>query len=166
MGLLDELKKLTRPYSGDEYDDFGDEYGEAPEETRVSPAENSRRASAAERRNPFSEPEASPISYKREKVVTLGGGTAQPQVVLVKPERFETAAEIADHLRGRRSVIMNLEDTAKDTARRLIDFLSGVAYALDGKIKKVASNTYIITPHNVDLMGDLIDGIENSGLYL
>ena len=165
MGLFDELKKLTRPYSGDEYDDFGDEYAEVPEETRASPAEGSRRASA-ERRNPFSEPEASPIAYKREKVVTLGGAPAQPQVVLVKPERFETAAEIADHLRGRRSVIMNLEDTAKDTARRLIDFLSGVAYALDGKIKKVASNTYIITPHNVDLMGDLIDGIENSGLYL
>lgn len=165
MGLFDELKKLTRPYSGDEYDDFGDEYIDAPEETRVSPTESPRRAQAAERRNPFSEPEVSSLPYKKEKVVNLGGA-AQPQVVLVKPERFETAAEIADHLRGRRSVIMNLEDTAKDTARRLIDFLSGVAYALDGKIKKVASNTYIITPHNVDLMGDLIDGIENSGLYL
>ena len=51
-------------------------------------------------------------------------------------------------------------------ARRLVDFLSGVAYAGDGKIKKVSTNTYIITPYSVDLMGDLIDELENNGLYL
>ena len=59
-----------------------------------------------------------------------------------------------------------LESTSKDIARRLIDFLSGVAYAGDGKIKKVSANTYIITPYSVDLMGDLIDELESSGLYL
>ena len=87
------------------------------------------------------------------------------QVVLVKPERFETAAEIADHLREKRTVVMNLEQTQKEIARRLIDFLSGVAYAGEGKIKKVAANTYIITPYSVDIMGDLIDELENSGVY-
>ena len=56
--------------------------------------------------------------------------------------------------------------TNKDVARRLIDFLSGVAYAGEGKIKKVAANTYIITPYSVDIMGDLIDELENNGLYL
>jgi cell division inhibitor SepF len=61
---------------------------------------------------------------------------------------------------------MNLETTNKDIARRLVDFLSGVAYALDGKIKKVAINTYIITPYNVDIMGDLIDELENNGVYI
>lgn len=173
MGLLDELKKLTRPYSGDEYDDFGDEYSEVPAETRVPAADtqSQKRYTApspapVERRNPFSDYDAHPVApAKRDKVVNLGGGP-QAQVVLVKPERFETAAEIADHLRERRSVVMNLEQTGKDTARRLIDFLSGVAYALDGKIKKVAANTYIITPYNVDVMGDLIDEIENSSLYM
>lgn len=166
MGLLDELKKLTRPYSGDEYDDFGDEFPEAPAETRIPTADNSRRyTSPPERRNPFSDYDTHPVApSRRDKVVNLGGAP-QAQVVLVKPERFETAAEIADHLRERRSVVMNLEQTGKDTARRLIDFLSGVAYALDGKIKKVAANTYIITPYNVDVMGDLIDEIENSGMY-
>ena len=89
--------------------------------------------------------------------------TAQLQVVLVKPERFENAAEVADHLRDKRTVVLNLEQTNKDVARRLIDFLSGVAYAQEGKIKKVAVNTYIITPYNVDLMGDLIDELENNG---
>ena len=85
--------------------------------------------------------------------------------MLVKPERFEAAAEIADHLRERRTVVLNLEQTNKDIARRLVDFLSGVAYAQDGKIKKVAVNTYLITPYNVDLLGDLIDELENNGLY-
>ena len=64
------------------------------------------------------------------------------------------------------TVVINLESTNKDIARRLIDFLSGVAYAGEGKIKKVAANTYIITPYHVDIMGDLIDELENNGLYL
>ena len=84
----------------------------------------------------------------------------------MKPEKFEDASAIADHLREKRTVVMNLESTNKDVARRLIDFLSGVAYAGDGKIKKVAANTYIITPYSVDIMGDLIDELENNGLYL
>ena len=92
--------------------------------------------------------------------------TTQLKVVLVKPERFENASEIADHLREKRTVVLNLEGTNKDVARRLVDFLSGVAYAGDGKIKKGSTNTYIITPYSVDLMGDLIDELENNGLYL
>ena len=62
-------------------------------------------------------------------------------------------------------MVLNLESTNKDTARRLLDFISGVAYAQDGKIKKVAVSTYIITPYNVDILGDLIDELENNGLY-
>lgn len=176
MGLLDELKKLTRPYSGDEYDDFSEELPEAPAETRIPVSETSKKyAAPTERRNnPFSQDfdsrSVTPVSTRRDKVVNLNN-SAPVQVVLVKPERFETAAEIADHLRDKRPVLMNLEQTQKDTARRLLDFLSGVAYALDGKIKKIASNTYIITPYNVDIMGDLMDELEtggssSSGLYL
>ena len=63
------------------------------------------------------------------------------------------------------TVVLNLEKTQKDVARRLLDFLSGVAYAQEGKIKKVALQTYIVTPYNVDIMGDLIDELENNGLY-
>ncbi len=168
MGLMNELKKLTKPYGSDEYDDFGDELAETPAETAVPQAEAPRRqyTAPAERRSPFSDDYSRPVApARRDKVVNLSPST-QVQVVLVKPERFETAAEIADHLRDRRPVLMNLEQTQKDTARRLIDFLSGVAYALDGKIRKVAANTYIITPYNIDVMGDLIDEMENSSLYL
>ena len=65
----------------------------------------------------------------------------------------------------RRNKVVNIHATNKDVARRLIDFLSGVAYAGEGKIKKVAANTYIITPYHVELEGDLIDELENNGLY-
>ena len=98
------------------------------------------------------------------RVVNINA-TTQLKVVLVKPERFENASEIADHLREKRTVVLNLESTNKDIARRLLDFLSGVAYANEGKIKKVAISTYIITPYNVDILGDLIDELENNGLY-
>ena len=98
------------------------------------------------------------------KVVNINT-TTQLAVVLVKPDRFENAAEIADHLKDKRTVVLNLEQTNKDVARRLVDFLSGVAYANEGKIKKVANSTYIITPYNVDIMGDLIDELESSGMY-
>ena len=103
-------------------------------------------------------------SRRGNKVVNINA-TTQLAVVLVKPERFENAAEIADHLKDKRTVVLNLEQTNKDVARRLVDFLSGVAYANEGKIKKVANSTYIITPYNVDIMGDLIDELESSGVY-
>ena len=85
--------------------------------------------------------------------------------MLVKPDRYENVSEVADHLRNKCAVVLNLESTNKDTARRLVDFLSGCAYALDGRIKKVATSTYIITPYNVDIVGDLMEEIENSGMY-
>ena len=105
-----------------------------------------------------------PVSRRDDRVVNIHT-TTQLQVVLVKPERYENATEIADHLKEKRTVVLNLESTNKDAARRILDFLSGVAYTNDGQIKRVANNTYIITPYNVDLKGDLIDELENNGLY-
>ena len=165
MGFLDELKKLTKPY--DEEDDFfEDENDLSDEPTLVAP--RTERAERSERRSSFTDDsadfEARPAK-KDNRVMSIHTTTAV-QVVLSKPERFEQAAEIADHLREKRTVVMNLETTNTEVARRLVDFLSGVAYANDGKIKKVAINTYIITPYNVDIMGDLIDELENNGVYI
>ncbi len=154
MGFMDELKRLARPYEDEEEDELEDfeepvsrsERGrEKMKDTAgtFSPADNERR---------------------NNKVVNIHT-TTQLQVVLVKPERFENASEIADHLREKRTVVLNLESTNKEIARRLLDFLSGVAYAKEGKIKKVAISTYIITPYNVDILGDLIDELENNGMY-
>lgn len=109
-------------------------------------------------------PDLGYIPTKKNKVVNIAA-TTQLQVVLVKPERFEDASYIADHLNDKRTVVLNLESASKEVSRRLIDFLSGVAYANEGQIKRVAASTYIITPRNVDFMGDLLDELENNGVY-
>ena len=147
MSILDELKKWTHPYE-DEDEEYEEDF---VEDTRKEPVFEDRR-------------NRDRTEDRRNKVVNIHA-TTQLKVVLVKPERFENASEIADHLKDKRTVVINLESTNKDIARRLIDFLSGVAYAGEGKIKKVAANTYIITPYHVDIEGDLIDELENNGLY-
>ena len=145
MSFLDELKKLTHPYEDEdeEFEDF--------EETPRKDSFEDRRASMK-------------ADDRRGKVVNIHA-TTQLKVVLVKPAGFENASEIAAHLKDKRTVVLNLESTNKDVARRLIDFLSGVTYGVEGKIKKVSANTYIITPYHVDFEGDLIDELENNGLY-
>ena len=84
---------------------------------------------------------------------------------VVKPDRLEAVTQIADHLLDRKTILLNLEDTNRETARRLIDFLNGVAYAINGNLKKVANCTYVITPSNVDVSGEQIkDSQENNDL--
>lgn len=103
-------------------------------------------------------------STRRSNKVVNIHATTQLKVVLVKPERFDDASSIADHLNQKRTVVLNLESANREVSRRLIDFLSGVAYANNGQIKRVANSTYIITPYNVDIMGDLLDELESSGV--
>ena len=156
MGFIDDLKRLARPYEDEEdMDGYEDDF----EDTGRSDFSERKSAPKKESASFNLEPER-----RSNKVVNIHT-TTQLQVVLVKPDRFENAAEIADHLREKRTVVLNLEQTNKDIALRLLDFLSGVAYANEGKIKKVALSTYIITPYNVDILGDLIDELENNGLY-
>lgn len=147
MKLLDDFKRMLHPLN-----DEDDEYDVDFDQQESPFVEERPRA------------ERPVIDSRRGKVVNIHA-TTQLKVVLVKPERFETASEIADHLKEKRTVVINLESTHKDIARRLVDFLSGVAYAGEGKIKKIAANTYIITPYSVDIQGDLIDELENNGLY-
>ena len=127
-------------------DDYEDDYSDL-----IAPTE----AKAADKE---------PTVKARNKVVNINA-TTQLQVVLVKPERFENATEIADHLNARRTVVLNLESTNKDTSRRLVDFLCGVAYANGGKIQRVANSTFIIAPYNVDMMGEILDELESSGMF-
>jgi len=168
MGLLDEFKRLAHPYEDEEEDDFDDEYDE-PRQPERRERTQERREYVPERRGSASSSYYDASSdldgdRRSNKVVNIRA-TTQLQVVLVKPDRFENASEIADHLLEKRTVVLNLESTNKDVARRLLDFLSGAAYAQEGKVKKVAISTYIITPYNVDILGDLIDELENNGLY-
>lgn len=152
MSIMDKLKNMMASPE-DEYDEDEVDYIEKepdyddivtkPETKAADPMQDYRRAN---------------------KVVNIHA-TAQLQVVLVKPERFDDASSIADHLNGKRTVVLNLESTNKEVARRLIDFLSGVAYANNGQIKRVSTNTFIITPYNVGIMGDLLDELESNGVY-
>ena len=176
MGFLDGIKKLTQPF--DDEDDFYDDdemEPPIPEETPSGNYEQPERKSSffsgsneniQQTERPYaSNPAPRPRRESRNnKVVDLGTGGQHMKVVLINPENFEAAAEIADQLRDRRPVLMNLENTPKDVSRRLIDFLSGVAYALEGKIKRVATNAYIITPYNVDLMGENAGEIDGNSL--
>ena len=160
MGFLDEFKRLAHPYEDEDDEEFEDDYEPSPR-----PVERRERERSVRSEPSYTSPAMDELEARRSnKVVNIRAAT-QLQVVLVKPERFENASEIADHLREKRTVVLNLESTNKEIARRLLDFLSGVAYAQEGKIKKVAISTYIITPYNVDILGDLIDELENNGLY-
>ena len=166
MGFLDEIKRMARPYEDEEDEEEFDDYEPVSRSERMDRTGGERLERRAAKSSQENTGTLYPVENERRsnKVVNIHT-TTQLQVVLVKPERFENASEIADHLREKRTVVLNLESTNKDIARRLLDFLSGVAYANEGKIKKVAISTYIITPYNVDILGDLIDELENNGLY-
>ena len=154
-GLVDKFKRMWDA-PDDEYE--YDEYGYA-DESEVEPEE-------IYEEKPKARTEAVDYTSRRSKVVNINA-TAKLQVAIFKPERFgEETRAIADQLINTHTVVLNLEDTNKDMSRRIIDFLSGVAYANNGKIKKVATSTFIIIPNNVDLTGDdLLDDLENSGVY-
>ena len=145
MGLVDKFKNFIGYPDDDYYDD----------EDNIGMVGNASEVDFAPMR----------ADEKRSNKVVNIHATTQLQVVLVKPERFEDASGIADHLNAKRTLVLNLESATKDVTRRLIDFLSGVAYANNGQIKRVANSTYIITPYNVGIQGDLIDELESSGVF-
>lgn len=150
MSIVNKFKNFIG-YPEDEYYDDSAENVEAP-------------AVAADE-EPVQPKAAATAETKRSNKVVNINATTQLQVVLVKPERFEDASGIADHLNAKRTIVLNLESASKDVTRRLIDFLSGVAYANNGQIKRVANSTYIITPYNVGIMGDLLDELESNGVF-
>ena len=152
MGMMDRFRNFMGMGGDDDYlDDEPEMDYLSKKQTKSDPIESSSR----------SEDE---VTRRSNKVVNIAA-TTQLQVVLVKPERFDDASSVADHLNAKRTVVLNLEFTNKDIARRLVDFLSGVAYAIQGQIKRVANSTFIITPYNVAFMGDLLDELENSGVF-
>jgi len=147
MGLFDKLKTMMGDPESEAYDEYD------TDDEVISRNNDDRR-----------DPQPSESRRSGNKVVNIHA-TAQLQVVLVKPERYDDSSAIADHLNAKRTVVLNLESASKDVSRRILDFLSGVAYANEGQIKKVANCTFIIIPYNVGIMGDLLDELENNGLY-
>jgi len=162
MAWFDELKKITRPYDDDE--EFIE--NEAPEEEEYTESVDNSEASEFDA-EPRKEPVRTSVFTRKERdtrtMPTPEKG--KMKLVLKSPESFEDAADIADNLVAGRAVHLNLEATNKDVSRRLIDFLSGVAFALGGRIKRSSAQTYILTPCNVDLVGDSVEELESSGIY-
>ena len=162
MSFWDNVKKFAQPYSDEEYDDYDEEMDEYEEEAAEPVSRSSRRPS------PFSTsssqdtesapaataaPAASASSSFSGQVLNMSSG--KQEVVLFHAKTFEDAAKAADELRRRKAVILNMENVDKSLTRRVVDFLSGSVYALDGRVKKVAQSTYLFCPHNMDVIGDL-----------
>ncbi len=148
MGVLDKFKRNNQANDAyaDNYDDYYDNYeGGYDEMPAEEPMMDSQPQGFA---YTPPQPSASPISGG----MSLNGAAIELKVV--KPTEFKDGPAIADHLLSTRTVVLNLEDADKDTARRLIDFLFGVAYSIGGEIKKVANNAYVITPQNVAISND------------
>ncbi|MCQ2441677.1 MAG: cell division protein SepF [Oscillospiraceae bacterium] len=171
MGLMDELKRLARPYEDDDDETFEEDTASQKQTIdRPADAEYASASSFPRTTKPSSAPAATVNAPVREhaapKVVNINT-IHQLKVVVMRPECFNDASEIADHLRDKRAVVLNLEQTEKGVARRVLDFISGAAYVQEGKVKRIAASTYIITPYNVDIIGDnsILTELESSGAY-
>jgi cell division inhibitor SepF len=104
------------------------------------------------------------LKKQQNKVVNIHSNN-QFKVVITQPENLEDAREVCDHLKNKKPVIVNLEDITKEMAQRVIDFLSGSVYALDGDIQKVSAGIFLIAPNNVDIMGDFKEELKNHGAF-
>ena len=146
MGLVDKFKSFVgaddtyedEMMDGDLIEDEDPSYGDQQQTAAEEPA---RRQSAQ------------PSSAGYQSSASMGMSSAI-ELRVMKPTDYASVTQIADNLLARRTVVLNLEATNKDTARRLIDFLSGVAYSIQGQLKRVANNTFVITPNNVDVSGE------------
>ncbi len=162
MSFWDNVKKFAQPYADDEeYDDY-DENEEYEEEEAVedTPRRRDRRSSADTSATDYgfggSAPAVSaPVTPISGFNGTVLGGSTKQEVVLFRPVSFNDTSKAADDLRAKKAVVVNMENVDKAMARRVVDFLSGCAYALDGKVKKIAQSTYLFCPHNMDVVGDL-----------
>ena len=161
MNFWDSVKKFAQPYSDDEYDDFEEN------EALFSGEKNRNRrtpATATVEAPPVASAPATAENNYGSKVLSTSSN--KPGVVLLRPITFGDAVSGANDLRDRKAVIVNLESTDRTVARRVVDFLSGCSYALDGQVKKIAAGTYLFCPQNMDIGGDLGGSSTDTDGYL
>ena len=161
MSFWDNVKKFAQPYDDEDYDDYDeelDEYEEpaaesAPRTRRPSPFGSSTSAAPTAPAAPAAPAAAPSTPSFGGQVLNMGAG--KQEVVLFHAKTFDDAAKAVDELCKRKAVILNMENVDKALTRRVVDFLSGSVYALDGNVKKIAQSTYLFCPHNMDVVGDL-----------
>ena len=154
MSIWDSVKKFTRPYGEDEYDDYDD--GLDGYEEEETPRRSTR--SSASDNSAFDAEPAPSVSNTRSTGFNgqvLSMNSNKQEVVLFHPSSFNDCTKAADDLRDKKGIIVNLENVDKALSRRVVDFLTGCAYALDGKVNKIAQSTYLFSPHNMNVIGDL-----------
>lgn len=156
MSFWDNVKKFAQPYGEEDYDDY-DEAMDSYEEDIQEPAARSARRSSpfASAATQEAEPKPAPAVSTGFGGQTVSLGSGKQEVVLFHAKSLDDGAKAADELRRRKAVILNMENVDKSLIRRVVDFLSGSVYALDGSVKKVAQATYLFCPHNMDVVGDL-----------
>ena len=161
MSFWDNVKKFAQPYDDEDYDDYDEDLDEF-EEPVEEPAPRTRRPSpfAATTAAPTAPAAAPAAAAPAASTPSFGGqvlnmNAGKQEVVLFHAKTFDDAAKAADELCKRKAVILNMENVDKALTRRVVDFLSGSVYALDGRVKKVAQSTYLFCPHNMDVTGDL-----------
>ncbi|MBE7011685.1 MAG: cell division protein SepF [Ruminococcaceae bacterium] len=147
------VNKLLTMIGFNDNDDFDDELFDETEEEGTEKSVNK-----------FDTESEVGADGKKSKVVKIHT-TAQLKLVVMQPESFDDARDIANHLKNKKPVVMNLEFVEKDIARRIVDFLSGAVYAVDGNIQKVSNGIFIITPYNVGIMGDFKDELRSKGIF-
>ena len=159
MSFWDNVKKFAQPYSDDDYDDYDDEMDDYEEEAEATPRDRRRVspfagtvADTSESYEAAAAPVVSSTPSFNGQVMSMAG---KQEVVLFHAKTFDDAAKAADELRRRKAVILNMENVDKSLTRRVVDFLSGAVYALDGSVKKIAQCTYLFCPHNMAVVGDL-----------
>ena len=157
MSFWDNMKKFAQPYSDEEYDEY-DEESQFEEEP---PAPRTRRPSpfapAAQETQPAAPTAPTTGAGFGGQVINMNSG--KQEVILYHAKTFDDAAKAADELRKKKAIILNMENVDKSQTRRVVDFLSGAVYALDGQVKKIAQSTYLLCPHNMDVVGDL-EGVQ------
>lgn len=108
---------------------------------------------------------SSSISKKSTGRVVNIHATTQLEVAVLQPQNYEDAREIADRLKSKKAVVINLEELSKEDAVKVLDFVSGVVYALEGDIQKVSSGIFLIAPINVSIASDVRDELKSTGIF-
>ena len=155
MSFWDNVKKFAQPYSDEDYDDYGDEMDSYEDEVAEPAPRTGRRPSPFASVTHEAEPAPAPTTSTGFSGQVMNMSSGKQEVVLFHAKTFDDAAKAADELRKRKAVILNMENGDRSLTRRVVDFLSGSVYALDGRVKKVAQSTYLFCPHNMDVVGDL-----------
>ena len=153
MSFWDNVKKFAQPYADDEYDDYDDEVDEYEDEVEQPARRRASFASDETDAAPVSSPvSAAPGGFSAQ---VLNINSSKQEIVLFRAATFADASKAADDLRSKKQVILNMENIDKALCRRVVDFLTGCVYALDGEVRKVAQATYLFCPHGMDIVGDL-----------